>query len=236
MRNEDKERMPDAPAPESDGQEQSREGLSRRRFTLAGISIPAIAVLANRPAFGSSNATCNPSGYISFHADNVSGAHHIEEGGCGGWSPGAWRNPYAGNGDGGYRFWRDADSLPHHPDGAMDTGGGNNYRAVIEDYPDANQYEATLFDAALDYSFDSDLTLHEAMLGYPGSLEFHASAVYLNAKLNENTGAFPGYMSVADVRAVYASAKTGTVQYTSAGNEILFSEAQAKAFFEQTYH
>lgn len=233
--NEEKRQAPGTSGPMDEGRKHDSVGLSRRRFALASLSIPAIAVLANRPAFGAMTTACNPSGYISFHADNVSGAHHVDGNGCGGWSPGSWKNPYAGNGDGSYRDWRNAQSYPHHPDGTLSLGGGNNFGAVRDDFTTVALYEPTLFKDALDYGSDS-LTLHEAMLGSSGSLEFHAAAAYLNASLNEATEAFPGYMNVQDVRAVYRSAKTNTLQITSGGNEILFTESQAQAFFVQTYH
>lgn len=61
------------------------ERLTRRRFTRAGLAVPVILTLSNRPAFG---AVCTVSGFASTNPSGV-----VRHGGdeCGGSGPSHWK-------------------------------------------------------------------------------------------------------------------------------------------------
>tara|TARA_R110000787_G_scaffold79212_1_gene173187 strand:- start:91 stop:717 length:627 start_codon:yes stop_codon:yes gene_type:complete len=198
---------------ESGGQEPGASGsdshFSRRRFTGAGLAAPVILSLASRPAFG---AVCSPSGFVSYSPNNPSGVRH-EVSGCGGISPGGWMHPDVGQGnsDGNRSQWYAAGYAPNPRNG--------------------NDPDATLFVDVFGVGSEWG-TLHDAMLEYPGSLQFHAVAALLNASLP-----IPGYMSPVDVVGLYVAAYTGAPTYvTSGGALIQMADFDLKAFFDQTYH
>ncbi len=211
----------DSAAERPDGQ------LSRRRFTGAGLAAPVILSLASRPAFG---AICTPSGFVSYSPNNPSGVRHVVDG-CGGLSPGAWKNPYAGNGDGSFRDWLAAGYLPNDPDEQPPNAGAGNNTSGIRRYKRDNPgpYVPTLFTDAFGGYGPSGLSMHDVLLDLPGSLEFHAAATLLNA-----ASGIPGYMSPSTVINLYIASFTGT--YSSGGTTIDMSTFDLKAFFEQTYH
>lgn len=220
--------------PQQGGQDTSVTGvtasgsrLSRRRFTGAGVGVPVVLALANRPAFG---AICTPSGFVSSSPENPSGVRHVVNG-CGGLSPGAWKNPDAGNGDGSRAQWIAAGYYPNprqegnsspgnsgNKGGGPGNGGGGNY----------NDPPGTLFDTAFGTAYDLG-TMHDVLLNMPGSLEFHAVAGLLNAHTF-------GYMEPYDFVGLYRAVKMGAPYTTLSGVEVFMTESQLKDFIEQTYH
>lgn len=184
------------------------ERLTRRRFTRAGLAAPVILTLANRPAFG---AICTVSGFTSYSPNNPSGVRHVVSG-CGGYSPGAWKKPDAGNGDGSRSQWIAAG---YHP----------NPR------PDTSDPAGTTFDAVFGTSSGYG-TLHDVLKNRPGSLEFHAVAALLNAGYMGSTYG----LTTADVIGLYWLEALDVPYTTASGSVIQPGDIDVKAFFEQTYH
>lgn len=196
--------------------------LSRRRFTGAGLAAPAVLFLASRPAFG---AVCSPSGFASYSPNNPSGVRHVVDG-CGGFSPGAWMNPDAGNGDGSRAQWLPYSPNPRQegntsPGNSGNAGGGG---ALFDDPP------GTLFFDVFGVN-DHFGTLHDVLLDRNGSLEWHVVAALLNS-----TTIF-GYMATADVIGLYLAEVNDHASYTTVGGTVIpMIEFDLKAFIEQTYH
>jgi hypothetical protein len=227
----------DDSAPAQDAAVPAAGRMSRRRFTGAGIAVPAILTLANRPAFG---AICTPSGFVSYDGGaNPSGVRHTNQR-CGGYSPGAWKNPYIG-GDGSFQQWLAAGQwqaedrfLPNHPqsENAGAIAGGFNFGTFNSTYGNKNNYQPTLFNDAFGYAILGGTTsMHDVLLNFPGSLEFHAVAALLNGGLNLSGL----YMDPQDVIDLYLAVKFGN-PYVKNGVSLEMSESELKAFFEQTYH
>ncbi len=151
--------------------------LSRRRFAGAGVAVPVVLSLANRPAFG---AVCSPSGFVSASPENPSGIRH-HEAGCGGLSPIAWANPDANAGAGSRQQWIAAGYFPNPREESDDPLG-------------------TLFDEAFDTALGVG-TMQDVLLSHPNSLESHAVAGLLNA---ETFGFMKPYDFVGLYRAVRA--------------------------------
>ncbi len=185
--------------------------LSRRRFTRAGLAAPIILSMASKPAFG---AVCSPSGFVSYSPDNPSGVRRHGTDGCGGLSPGAWRNPDAGRGDGSRGAWHYAGYYPN-PRQNGELGGdppGTLFVDVFGVHPEFG-------------------TLHDVLLEKPGSLEFHVVAALLNSRT------IPGYMSHDDVIGLYLATINGHASYTTTGGvTIQMHDFYLKEFIEQTYH
>lgn len=200
-----------------------RERLTRRRFARAGVAAPVIMMLANRPAFG---AICTASGFASYSPNSPSGVRHLV-GGCGGLSPGAWRTPDAGNGDGSRQQWTAAGYNPNpRQDGNTHPGRGNGNGGGGVTY---NDPAGTLFDAVFGTTTGYG-TLHDVLLNMSGSLEFHAVAALLNTSL-------AGYgLSKEDVIGLYWLGAYGTPYETASGSILNPGDIDVKAFFDQTYH
>ena len=192
---------------------QSRN-VGRRRFAKAGIAAPVVLMMSNRSAFG---AVCTVSGFVSFSPNNPSGVRH-QVTGCGGWSPGAWKNPDAGNGDGSRKDWKKAGYFPNpRPNQLSDPAG-------------------TPFHLAFGLSDNGWGSMHDVLLNRPGSLEFHATATLLNAAYRQNMG-IPGYMPPSDVIGLYQAYVSHAANYTtSSGSVVPLDNLDLKYFFEQTYH
>jgi hypothetical protein len=198
----------DSNAPEINAERADESKVSRRRFTRAGLAAPIILSLASRPAFG---AVCSPSGFVSYSPDNPSGVRHVEDS-CHGISPGGWMHPDVGRGnsDGNRSQWYAAGYYPNPRD---------------DKDPDPTMF-ATVFGSGSEYG-----SLHDAMLNYPGSLQFHIVAALLNSKT------IPGYMSTHDVIGLYQAKVNGFATYTTSGGvSIPMDEFHLQAFLDQTYH
>ena len=196
--------------------------LSRRRFTGAGLAAPVILSLASRPAFG---AVCTPSGFVSYSPNNPSGIRR-HEAACGGFSPGAWKTPDAGQGDGSRAQWLPFVPNPRQEDNASPGKSARRSRSVdtLADPP------GTLFFDVFGVN-DHFGTLHDVLLDRPGSLEFHVVAALLNSTT------IPGYMATEDVIGLYLATINGYTTYTTVqGVTIPMGGFDLKAFIEQTYH
>jgi hypothetical protein len=210
---------------ETTAEQQPECALSRRRFASAGLSRTALLALANRPAFG---AICTPSGFVSYSPNNPSGVRHVTDG-CGGWSPGAWKTPDSGSGEGSREDWITAGAYANPRPGLE---CGDNVIGNMTPCDPAGTLFARVFVVG-----GSLGTLHDVLLNDPGSLEGHAVAAWLNARFNEATGRFPGYMNSLDVVGLYSTKVGGAESYTTvAGTVIPMLNFDLQAFFKQTYY
>lgn len=82
---------------------------SRRSFSKAGLVAPVILTLANKTALGATPYHCTVSGQQS---GNHSGNHDFNTPCNVGFSPGAWKEPLSGNGDGSLDQWLKAGAVP----------------------------------------------------------------------------------------------------------------------------
>ena len=223
---------------------------TRRRLLKGSASAPILSLMVSRPVLGAPHH-CSPSGFAS---GNVS--HHDDENeGCGGNSPGYWKNHFQW--PGGYLPGVRAAECSHSSDeedssgsdssGSSDgsssgsshdsfecekvplilkngKGSGNN---IPEEWIGVDQ--TRFYDAfGVVPEGDPEVTLMEVLRTMPGSLEFHAIAVLLNAA----EGLYGDALSEQVVKDMYFQAKTMGYYETSDGNRI----DDVQAFFEQTYH
>ncbi len=213
---------------EVDGKDQET-----RRKLLKGIagSVPVILTMANRPAFGQ---ICTPSAAVSANPANPSGLDRHGDACTQGFSAGAWKTA-SGDGDGNLDDWHMAVA---HPNPEYEASPQKNpktkgQRATVSSHP------ATKFDEAFGFSSFGE-TLHDALLTGNQSkgatpLQRQAAAALLNARYNENTGAFPGYMSSTDVKLLYEAAYNGWSSYTNASGYIVdISSLDVTEFFRRT--
>ncbi|MEQ9395851.1 hypothetical protein [Haliea sp.] len=201
--------------------------LSRRRFTGAGLAAPVILSLASRPAFG---AVCTPSGFVSYSPNNPSGIRR-HEAACGGLSPGAWKTPDAGKGDGSRAQW-----LPFAPNPRQEGNASPAAKSAEKSAKKSRSVDTfadppgTLFFDVFGVN-DHFGTLHDVLLERSGSLEFHVVAALLNSTT------IPGYMATEDVIGLYRATFYGYSSYTTVkGATIRMDGFDLKAFIEQTYH
>lgn len=210
--------------------------LSRRRFAGLGLATPVILTLANRPAFG---AVCTLSGFTSYSPTNPSGVRHVESS-CGGLSPGAWRNPDAGNGDGSREQWIRAGYFPNPRQAVSETsedkvgkvkGGGKLESPDVSGGAAYDDPPGTSFDEAFGLTGSGLGTMHDVLLNEPGTLAFHAVAALLNTSLL-------GYgLSKSDVIGLYQLGAGVISSYTTASGVVIsHGDLDVQGFFEQTYH
>ncbi|MEQ9462700.1 MAG: hypothetical protein RJQ10_03495 [Haliea sp.] len=200
--------------------------LSRRRFTGAGLAAPVILSLASRPAFG---AVCTPSGFVSYAPNNPSGLRR-HEAACGGFSPGAWKTPDSGNGDGSRAQWLPFAPNPRQGGNSSPGNSGRNKNKKSGGGDAFTDPPGTLFFDVFGVN-DHFGTLHDVLLDRPGSLEFHVVAALLNSTT------IPGYMATDDVIGLYLATIYGYPSYTTVkGGVIPLAGFDLKAFIEQTYH
>jgi hypothetical protein len=203
--------------------------LNRRSLLKkAAIGAPIALTLMHKPAFG---AICSISGFQSV---NPSGITQTTGKGCGGYSPGGWRqNGYkTGSQDGNRYQWLDAGFNPNprksHKDPSSDYYDGAGTLFYSSSAFEGTQPSAGVFIQASD-------TLHDVLEKYSGSLEFHAIANLLNAKY------FVDYrLHASDVVGLYDAYNRGYASYTSVNGTVVNLNNIAlngglKAFFDQ-YH
>jgi len=192
----------------------SRRGMLKK----TAIGIPAIMTLAHRPAFG---AICTISGFQSV---NPSGVRRTPGPGCGGNSPGGWKNPDVGQGgsDGSRTEWISAGFYPNPRAGQTpaDNAGTTFYSQFM-------RVPQLKFGVG-----SSTTTMHDVLLDSPGTLESHAVANLLNA------GFVTGYRLIpADVIGLYQAAVDGSPTYTTVANGTVVNMIglDLQKFFDQ-YH
>jgi len=208
---------------------EKRINTKRRIVSRAGMVTPLIMSLMNKTALGSVYQ-CSISGAQS---GNVS-SHSSDTTVCGvGFSPGAWKEKAsqkqnAGGGpDGNIQHWLSAEVIPfsirkHNGEKQIfKNGTWIKKRAIynaIQRFA-GNNATATTFSSIFGSGFGSD-SVWQVLHDNPDSLEFHAIADYLNAKLNEATGIFnPVYEGIApsDIVGLYQLGISGSGFTTSSG-------------------
>lgn len=201
---------------ESSQIEDTNSTSSRRRL-LVGATVPAVLSLISLPAFGRGGARCTISGFTSV---NPSGVRH-DVNGCGGYSPGAWKNPYAGNGDGSLADWIQAGKNCASMTGALEfsdgffpnpestSSGGKRKKGKTSS---SDSGDATLFQDVFGGS-DTD-TLHDKLMATGNSLDRAAVDALLNSCFFEwGVGVNSSKMHPVDVVGLYQT-NTGS-KYTS---------------------
>jgi len=205
----------------------SRRSLLKKTI----IGVPVVITLANKPAFG---AVCSLSGFQSVNPSGVD----RHDGGCGGISPGGWKeNGYkTGNQDGNRNQWIAAGFYPN-PRIATSLGYNANKGIHVGDAAGTLFFAAIAFQGVtptVDVLFDD--TLHDVLLKNPGSLEFHVISNFLNANYYD-WGNGDGKMLAADIVGVYFAYTNGDATYiTVGGTSIDLSIFDLQAFLDQLYH
>lgn len=205
----------------------SRRSLLRKTI----IGVPVVLTLANKPAFG---AVCSLSGFQSVNPSGV-GRHG---GGCGGVSPGGWKqNGYkTGNQDGNRNMWIDAGFFPN-PRISSSLSYNTNHGIHTGDPA------GTLFFASIAFqginpsvSVSGSDTLHDVLLKNPGSLEFHVISNFLNANYF-GWGNNDGKMAAEEIRGIYKAYTRMDPTYTTmSGTTINLDTFNLQDFLEQLYH
>jgi hypothetical protein len=205
-----------------------KSNCRRSLLKKAVIGVPAVMALANKPAFG---AVCTLSGFQSVNPSGV--VRH--QGGCGGISPGAWKeNGYkVGNMDGCRTRWIDAGYFPNPR-----VSSSYDYNKS-EQFPDDDP--GTLFFTVFpgitpSVTIGVNNTLHDVLLMNPGSLEFHVISNLLNS-LYFGWGNGDGKMLTADIIGIYEAYQDGSTTYISVGGtSVDLSTFDLQYFLEQLYH
>jgi hypothetical protein len=211
--------------------------VTSRRRVLIGAAAPVILSVLSKPAFGAVGARCTISGFTSV---NPSGVRHDTDG-CGGLSPGAWKNPYAGNGDGSLADWAQAGInltgtplYPNRSDGSDGNPGAVNGVGSTE--------PGTLF---LDIftrtdNTNADDTLHDKLHKDPGTkLQRAAVEALLNAAFYQWGVPGPEQAKIhpADVVGLYDTSPGDLYQSkVSSFSLIRPSNPEVRAFFENLIH
>jgi len=204
----------------------SRRSLIKKTI----IGVPVVMTLANKPAFG---AVCSLSGFQSVNPSGV-GRH---DQGCGGISPGGWKeNGYKTNGDGNRNQWLAINFYPN-PRIATSYKYKGNFGIHAGDPLGTLFFAPAAFGGASPtVSVSATDTLHDVLLKNPGSLEFHAISNLFNA-LYFGWGNGDGKMSAADIKGVYFAYTDGDATYiTTGGTSIDLTTLDLQAFFAQLYH
>lgn len=189
----------------------SRRGL----LTKAAMGVPLALTLAHKPAFG---AICSISGFQSV---NPSGVGQTTGPGCGGYSPGGWKeNGFkVGNQDGNRNQWLSAGFNPN-PRPAFSDPALPNYDGAGTLFFASNAFSGARTSPGVIVGPND--TLHDVLIKYPGTLEFHAIANLLNAKY------FSDYRLVAsDVVGLYDAYNRGYVTFTTYSGTVVNLNAVA---------
>ncbi|QPK63300.1 hypothetical protein IVG45_21270 [Methylomonas sp. LL1] len=210
---------------------------SRRSFSKAGVVAPVIMTLTSKTALGGVYQ-CTISGIQSGNQSSHPGDYD-----CGvGFSPGGWRQNAVktGNQDGNLNQWCLASVNPFtirriringsyvkqvSYKGEWKSGGDwtEIYNTIKTKF--GSGALATTFQFIFGSSSFGDTSMWDMLDKYDGSLEFHAIADYLNAALNQATGAFnPVYEDITPAYIV------------SIYNSTTLSATQKKEYFELIHH
>lgn len=207
---------------------------SRRSLTKAGVLAPVIMTLASKTALGESYY-CTISGMQSGNMSSHTGGYTCAVG----FSPGGWweNAKKTKNQDGNLNQWCLAGVNPFSID--MD---GTTKRVLYQGVPrfgkdSTANWEKIHIKIADTFNANASATTFNSVFGGPdsrslwdvldnanGSLEWHAIADYLNAKLNEATGQF---------NLVYEDI---TPEYIVSIYNSALSDADKKAYFELIHH
>lgn len=207
---------------------------SRRSFSKAGVVAPVIMTLTSKVALGD-GYYCTISGMQSGNMSSHTGGYQ-----CGvGFSPGGWwqNATKTGNQDGNLNQWCSAGVTPFTIQKVKINNvwvkqvwyqnswkSGNSWTTIYNKIFGAfgANAQATTFKSV--FGGSDARSLWDVLDTSNGSLEWHAIADYLNAKLNQVTGQFnPAYQDItpAYIIGVYNSS---------------LSDAEKKAYFELIHH
>jgi hypothetical protein len=222
--------------------------VTSRRRVLIGAAAPVILSVLSKPAFGAVGARCTISGFTSV---NPSGVRH-ETTGCQGLSPGAWKNPYAGNGDGSLAQWAVAGDnfvgAPFYPNpsdgsGGNDGSGGDPGGGVNGNGGSSSTEPGTLFSALFTRlggnSNTQYYTLHDMLNGEGTNLQKYAVEALINAAYFKwgMPGPEQAKIHPADVIGLFDTPVGGT--YNSAVSSFSLirpSHAEVLDFFKNLIH
>jgi len=186
----------------------------RRRILTGSAAVPILSVLHSRKVLGMTHV-CSPSGFAS---GNLSGYNH-RTGNCGGKSPGYWKN---------YQKWSTWPGayIPGVRSADPQYGGGSAIPAQYLQIPNTRMVDG--FGCAPTIG-DTDITMMEVLREYPGTTEYHAVAVLLNAA---QFGAAYA-VSVPEAIGLYCGYATGSGYTTSSGTTLIPSDIDL--FLRQAY-
>ena len=203
------------------------ESVDTKRRLLSGAA-PAVLTLLSIPAFGARGAVCSISGMQSV---NPSGVTRHTTTGCGGLSPGAWKNPYAGIGDGSLADWHQAGLNYYNqefiPNPGSSSGSGPN--ATSSNDP------ATLFASIFNAPGDTE-SLHDKLNHIGNTFERSTVEAFINACFFQwGVGANSAIHAI-DVVGLY-NATPGSQYQTVKGNTVTVpSDADLHTFFYNLMH
>jgi hypothetical protein len=187
----------------------SRRGL----LTKAAMGVPLALTLAHKPAFG---AACSISGFQSVNPSGVSLQVSCNRG----YSPGAWGNPDAGNGQGSRSNWNSISAYPNRRTNTADPAATKFYD-LFDRRPMNQHYEDT---------GNRNTSLHDVIKSNSAPAK-HAAANLLNAHFFPDFGIAPDDV-IGLYRAFYDRA---SVYITTKGTKVNMAEFDLIGFFDQ-YH
>jgi len=180
---------------------------TRRRLTGIGLGVPVLMTLISKPAFGAQCLSNMMSGNLS----------DPNRGNCSkGWSPVGWVNP---RGMIGSYTTLDAWAKAGYEYGVLKSGGNATQAA---DYKGGSLFSLTGFTAPVGNL--PKKTMRNVFLNYPGSIQFHLLAAWLNAKLGET-----------DINYNYILTPTQVTGLASGALSIPPGYTNLQAFLESTY-
>lgn len=204
--------------------EKSENIDSKRR--LLSAAAPAVLTLLSIPAFGARGAVCSISGMQSV---NPSGVTRHTTTGCGGYSPGAWKTPYGGNGDGSLADWHQAGLNYYNQEFYPNPGSGNGAN------PTSSSEPATLFSSIFTSPGDPD-SLHDKLEQTGDTFERSTVEAFINACFFQwGVGANTSIHAI-DVVGLY-NATPGSQYQTVKGNTVTVpSDGDLHIFFYNLMH
>ena len=214
-------------------------GNSRRRFIL-GAAAPVVLSVISKPVMATGRV-CTISGFTSVNPSGV--ARHTTSG-CGGLSPGAWKNPYSGNSDGNYLSWEKVGVVPPFPSGMMNGVTSTNIDFLKQEYylcfgiskrPRIYKPETRFGDIFSSGGY-LNTTLYEVLNGQAGSLEKFAATAFLNATYFGWGVTELNKIHPLDVVALYDAMPGAYVRTTSGSQVVRPGDGELKNFFENLQH
>lgn len=211
-------------------QVEDKNPITSTRRSLVGAAVPAVLTLLSKPAFGAAGARCTISGFTSV---NPSGVRH-ETSGCGGYSPGAWKSPYASNGDGSLAHWIIAGQNCATITGFSQFSNGF-FPNPGTSSTSSSTAPGTLFDAVFGGS-DGD-TMHDKLEGNGNSLERSAVDALLNACFFEwGAGLNMAKIHPVDIVGLYQTSFGHQYVSVSGSSVTRPDDSALRTFFDQLMH
>ncbi|WP_146027204.1 hypothetical protein [Bowmanella denitrificans] len=214
-------------------------GNSRRRFIL-GAAAPVVLSVISKPVMATGRV-CTISGFTSVNPSGV--ARHTTSG-CGGLSPGAWRNPYSGNSDGGYQYWAAVGVVPPKPSESMSGVNSSNINYLRDQYfsyfglssrPKTYKPE-TMFGDIFSTGSYLNMSLYDILNGDGSKLAKFAATAFLNASYFGWGVTELNKIHPLDVVALYDALPGAYVRTTSGSQVVRPGDGELKNFFENLQH